>query len=80
MSDEIAAALEALDEFDVTYELTPMDTVVEADSIGELFDATKAAHDAVDGERVITSLEVDDQRDREQHRSDRVETVERRLG
>ncbi len=80
MSDQIAAALDALDEFDITYELTPMDTVIEADDVSEIFQAAAAAHDVIDEERVITSLEIDDQPGREQHTSDRVTTVEHRLG
>ncbi|MFB6234234.1 MAG: MTH1187 family thiamine-binding protein [Halopenitus sp.] len=80
MADEIAAAVEALDEFDVSYELTATDTVVEADDADEVFDAVQAAHTAVDADRVITSLEVDDQRRREAHIEDRVESVAEVLG
>ena len=80
MSAEIAAAIEVLEEFDVEYELTPIGTVLEADGTGPIFEAASAAHDAVDENRVITSLEVDDQRHREQHTADRIESVERELG
>ena len=80
MSAEIAAAIEALEEFDVEYELTPIGTVLEADGTGPIFEAASAAHDAVDEDRVITSLEVDDQRHRDQHTADRIESVERELG
>ena len=79
-STGIASAIEALDEFDVSYETTATDTVVEADSADELFDAVAAAHDAVAGDRVITSLEIDEVRDREQHMDDRVASVESALG
>ncbi|UHQ96097.1 thiamine-binding protein [Natrinema halophilum] len=55
MSDQIADAIETLVGFDVTYELTPMDTVIEADDVSEIFDAAAAAHEAIDENRVITS-------------------------
>jgi uncharacterized protein (TIGR00106 family) len=80
MSDAVADAVEALEGFDVSYETTPTDTVIEAESPGEVFAAAEAAHAAVADDRVITSLEVDDQRTRSQRRNDRVESVERRLG
>ena len=80
MSNQIAAAIDALDQFDVSYELTPMDTIIEADDVSEIFDAAAAAHEALDGDRLITSLEIDHQPDREQHTTDRVARVERELG
>ncbi|WP_254864201.1 thiamine-binding protein [Halovivax gelatinilyticus] len=80
LAEEIARAVDALEEFGVSYELTATDTVVEADHVDEVFDAVKAAHDAVDGDRVITSLEVDEHRSREQDAEDRVESVASVLG
>jgi uncharacterized protein YqgV (UPF0045/DUF77 family) len=80
MADDIARALEALDAFDVSYELTATDTVVEADSAEAVFAAVGAAHAAVDGDRVITSLEVDDRREWDGHADERVRAVEAALG
>lgn len=80
LSEDIARAVGALDDFDVSYELTATDTVIEAENVDEVFDAVQAAHNAVDGDRVITSLEIDEQRAREQHVEDRVESVASILG
>lgn len=80
MSDAIARAVAALDDFDVSYEVTATDTVVEAADASEVFAAVAAAHRAVRDDRVITSLEVDDQPGRAQRREDRVAAVERELG
>lgn len=79
-SEEIAAAIEAIDEYDVAYELTATDTVVEAEDVGEVFAAVRAAHEAVGGDRVVTSLEVDETRRRSQDAEDRVESVASVLG
>jgi len=54
MSGEVAKAVAALDDFDVSYETNPMGTVIEADDAETLFAAAAAAHDAVDGDRVST--------------------------
>ena len=80
MSTAIARALRALDRFDVAYETTPTDTVVEADTVAEAFAAVQAAHEAIPGDRVITSLEVDEDRRRPQRMRERVAAVERELG
>ena len=80
MSNEIARAIEAIEEFDVSYETNSTDTIIEAENTDEIFSAVQAAHDAVDSGRVITSLEVDEQRGREQHISDRTVAVQTALG
>lgn len=80
LSDDIAQAIDAIDEYDVSYELTATDTVIEAESADEVFEAVQAAHDAVDTDRVITSLEVDDYQTREQDATERVESVASVLG
>ena len=80
MAGEVAKALEALDEFDVSYETNPMGTVVEAEDIDTLLSAAGAAHKAVDGDRVSTLLKVDDKRGREFDAGEKVAAVEERLG
>ncbi|WP_435154993.1 MTH1187 family thiamine-binding protein [Haladaptatus sp. DFWS20] len=80
MASEVAKAVEALDDFDVSYETNPMGTVIEADSVAELFAAAQAAHEAVDGDRVSTVLKIDDKRTRDQRAQEKVDTVEAVLG
>ena len=80
MAEEVAKAVDALEEFDVAYETTPMGTVIEADDTGELFAAAHAAHLAVDGERVSTFLKVDDKRTVRQEAREKVDAVESHLG
>ncbi len=80
MAGEVAKAVAALDEFDVSYETNPMGTVIEADSIDELFAAAQAAHEAVDGDRVSTVLKIDDKRASDQRAHEKVDAVEDVLG
>ncbi|WP_415381389.1 MTH1187 family thiamine-binding protein [Halosimplex sp. TS25] len=80
MSEEVAKAVAALDEFDVGYETTPMGTIIEADDSAELFAAAAAAHEAVDADRVSTFLKVDDKRTVEQSAGEKVDAVEEHLG
>jgi uncharacterized protein (TIGR00106 family) len=80
MSGEIAKAVEALEAFDITYETTPMGTILEADDAHELFAAAEAVHGAVDEDRVITTLKIDDKRTVHQRASEKVTAVEDQLG
>ena len=80
MSGEIAKAIEALEAFDITYETNPMGTILEADTAHELFAAAEAAHEAVDEDRVITTVKIDDKRTVQQRASEKVTVVEARLG
>lgn len=80
MSGEVAKAVAALDDFDVSYETTPMGTTIEADDAAEIFAAARAAHEAVDGDRVGTFLKIDDKRTVSSRAGDKVRAVEEKLG
>lgn len=77
---EIAAAVDALDDFDVRYETHPMETTIEADDLGEVFAAAQAATEAVDASRTLTSLKIDHFREENLAVDEKVERVETHLG
>ncbi|MFC4438838.1 MULTISPECIES: MTH1187 family thiamine-binding protein [Natrialbaceae] len=77
---DVAAAVEALEEYDVEYETSPMATTLEADDVEELFAACAAAHRAVDAGEVQTLVQVDDKREKSMSASDKVDAVETELG
>ncbi|ELZ21826.1 MTH1187 family thiamine-binding protein [Natrinema limicola] len=80
MAGEVAKAVDALEDYDVSYETNPMGTVIEAETTDELFAAAQAAHDAVDADRVSTVLKIDDKRTRDIDASEKVDVVEDQLG
>jgi len=83
LSDYVAAAILALDKNGIKYELTGMGTLLESDDIDLVFDAIKEAHEAVfkiGAERVSTSVKIDDRRDSNRGISDKVGSVNRKLG
>lgn len=80
MSTAIASALRALDRFPVSYRTTATDTIIEAPTVEQLFAAVQAAHQAIPEDRVITSVEIDEDRRRPQTMGQRVASVERELG
>ena len=80
VTEEVAAAVEALEEYDVSYETNPMSTVVEADDLDELLAAVGAAHRAVPGDHVNTLLQIDDVRSKDLAAGEKVDAVEEELG
>ncbi|MEF8814457.1 MAG: thiamine-binding protein [Halovenus sp.] len=80
MAPAVADAVAALEEFDVAYETTPMGTILEAENADEVFAAARAAHAAVDADRVSTFLKIDDKRTVDTPAAAKVESVERELG
>lgn len=76
---DIAAAIDALEDFDISYETTPMATTIEAEDISELFAACAAAHEAVDAPSVQTTVQVDE-KNKEMAAEEKVDAVESELG
>ncbi len=76
---DVAAAVDALEDFDVSYETTPMATTIEAEAVSELFAACAAAHEAVDAPSVQTTVQVDE-KEGEMAAAEKVDAVETELG
>lgn len=80
MAPEVAKAVDALEDYDVAYETTPMGTILEADDVGTIFAAAQAAHEALDSDRVGTFLKIDDKRTVDHPAEAKVRKVEAELG
>lgn len=80
MAEDVAKAVEALEEFDVAYETNPMGTVIEAEDVDTLLASVAAAHKAVEADRVSTLLKIDDRRSSDARAREKVEHVEQILG
>ena len=83
LSKFVAAALRALKEKGIKFELTPMATILKANSLDEIFSAVKVAHEAVlkmGVKRVVISINIDDRLDKiERKAQDKVESVMEKL-
>jgi uncharacterized protein (TIGR00106 family) len=82
ISKYIAAAVRALDGMDVKYEISSMGTTIETGNPDMLFNAVKAAHEAVFMEgalRVATSIKIDDRRDLEKTIKEKISSVKEKL-
>ena len=65
-SDLIAEALKVVEDSNVSYQVTPMATVIEGDDLEHLLSVVRKAHERlfeIGIKRVITSILIDDRRD-----------------
>ncbi|HEX7031492.1 MAG TPA: MTH1187 family thiamine-binding protein [Nitrososphaera sp.] len=83
MSKQIAAAFNAIrNTKNIKADLTPLGTQVEARDLASVLRAVEAAHMAAMSagtKRVITTVKIDDRRDKTQTLQDKVESVKRKL-
>lgn len=82
ISEHITEALKAIDTSGVKYQLTPMGTVIEADSLDEVFEVVKKAHEALVRKgikRIVTHITIDERKDRPKGMAEKVEAVESKL-
>ena len=82
VSEYVAGAVQVLqDEKDISYELTAMGTIIEGD-LGRLLDLVGKMHrSAFDAGamRVVTTVKIDERRDKPSSISGKVESVKRKL-
>lgn len=82
MSKHIADAVRTIKKQEIKFQLTPMGTVLEAESIDDIFRAVKSAHEALAEsgvKRIVTHLAIDDRRDNPKGMSGKIESVRRKL-
>jgi uncharacterized protein (TIGR00106 family) len=83
MGSYVAAAVAAINEIKgLNCELTPMGTIMEANSLEPIFEAVKAAHEALMSKgilRVESTLIIDDRRDKPRTMKDKVNSVKKRM-
>ena len=80
VGDDVARVLKIVDESGLRYELNPMGTVVEG-SWDEVLALIKKCHRAVlrGGERIVTSIKIDDRKKHRNMIEQKIASVEKRL-
>ena len=82
LSRHIARAVEVARKSGLKHQLTPMGTIIEGD-LDEVLEVVKRMHEATFSEevrRVVTTIKIDDRRDKRQTAEDKVRAVEESLG
>ncbi|MEA3560801.1 MAG: MTH1187 family thiamine-binding protein [Candidatus Omnitrophota bacterium] len=83
VSKYIAGALKILkNQRQINFRLTTMDTIVEADSVDRLLNIARKMHNAVlkrEIKRVVTTITIDDRRDKKLTIEGKIRAVERKM-
>jgi uncharacterized protein (TIGR00106 family) len=83
MGSYVAAAVAAINKVKgLSYEITPMGTVMEADKLEPIFEAVKTAHEALTDKgilRIESTLIIDDRRDKPRTMKDKVNSVKKHM-
>jgi uncharacterized protein (TIGR00106 family) len=82
VSQYVARAVKVLEqEKDIRYEITAMGTIIEGD-LGRILTVVKKMHEGTFGEgvaRVITTVEIDDRRDKTQGMKAKLDSLRKKL-
>jgi uncharacterized protein (TIGR00106 family) len=82
VSQYVARAIKVLEkQKSIRYEITPMGTVIEGD-LDKILTVVKRMHEAVLGEevvRVLTTVKIDDRRDKPQSMKAKLDSVRKKL-
>lgn len=82
MSRHVSEAVRAIKEMGLKYQVTPMGTAIEAESLDTILEAVKNAHEAVlrsGAARVVTHLTIDDRKDKPKGIEEKVKSVVSKL-
>ena len=81
IGDDVAKVLKIVDNSGLSYRITPMSTIVEG-SWDDVMALIKKCHSIVlkSGERVVTSITIDDRKRRKNMMEEKIRSVEKRLG
>ena len=83
LSNYVAEAVGALSKVkNLNFEVTPMGTILEAESLDTIFEAVRQAHEALFAlgvNRVSSTLRIDDRKDKARSMNDKVRAVKEKL-
>ncbi|OEH84902.1 hypothetical protein BHU72_06830 [Desulfuribacillus stibiiarsenatis] len=79
----VAAVHKVLEDYKerVTYQLTPMSTIIEG-NLADIMEIVQKLHEVPfenGAKRILTSIKIDDRRDKKQQMSDKIDSVKTKL-
>ena len=81
VSKQVSKIIGAIDKSGVSYQLTPMGTVVETDTMREALDIIELAYEQVsECDRVYSSLKFDIRKGKNNRLTSKIESIEKNLG
>jgi uncharacterized protein (TIGR00106 family) len=81
VSVSVSKIIDMIDQSGVSYQLTPMGTIIETETMREALDIIEKAYEALgDCERVYSSLKFDIRRGKSNRLKTKIASVEKRIG
>ena len=80
VSKQVSKIVDAIDKAGVSYQLTPMGTVVETNTMREALDIIELAYNQLDCERVYSSLKFDIRKNSTNRLKTKIDSVEKNIG
>lgn len=81
-SEFVARVLDIVDKSGLPYQLTPMGTIIEGNSVEEVLAIVNKAYEVleVDCDRIYSSIKIDYRKNKEDRLSQKISSVEEKLG
>jgi uncharacterized protein (TIGR00106 family) len=83
IGNSVATAIKAIDKVKgLSYKISPMGTILEADNLEPILEAVKTAHEALTSEgilRIESTLIIDDRKDKPRTMKDKVNSVKKHM-
>ncbi|MCW8838679.1 MAG: MTH1187 family thiamine-binding protein [Thiovulaceae bacterium] len=79
VSKQVSKIIDAIDKSGVKYQLTPMGTVVETDTMKEALNIIELAYEQLDCERIYSSLKFDIRKNSKNRLENKIKSVEKTL-
>ena len=76
VSKQVSKVIDAIDKSGVSYQLTPMGTVVETDTMREALDIIELAYNQLDCERIYSALKFDIRKNTKNRLENKIKSVE----
>jgi len=79
VAKQVSKIIDAIDKSGVSYQLTPMGTVVETQTMREALDIIELAYEQLDCERIYSSLKFDIRKNTNNRLESKIKSVEKEL-
>jgi uncharacterized protein (TIGR00106 family) len=81
-SEYVSRIIKMIDESGYPYQLTPMSTIIEFDSIDDALDIIKKSYETleVDSDRVYSTIKFDIRKNKSNRLKQKIESIEKRIG
>lgn len=79
VSKQVSKIIDAIDKSGVNYQLTPMGTVIETETMREALDIVELAYDQLDCDRIYSCLKFDIRKNSKDRLKNKIKSVEKAL-